>query len=630
MRRAVTFGMMVVAGLFVAAQMRADVAAAASEIVIYASEAAVAKGHWAAAASTGAAAGQSMRSADQGFASANAPQASPANYFEASFDADAATTYRVWLRLRAQANSKWNDAVWVQFNDSVNASGAALYRIGTTSGLMVNLERCSGCGMSEWGWYNSAYWLSQETGIRFAATGRHTIRIQTREDGVEIDQIVLSPVKYLSGAPGPSINDTTILAKTSTTSGSTTPPSGSLTPYKGTPFALPGTVTAADFDNGGANVAYSDSTSGNSGSVYRTTDVDVQASSIGGYNIGWTAAGEWAKYSVSVASAGNYNVSVRAAATSANTVQVTVGGVTGSFAVPNTGGWQKWTTVTVPMSLAAGAQVMTVKFTTGGVNLHSVTVAAQASAPPPPPIGGSGGALRMMTWNVHHGKNKSGQLSVPAQAQFIASQNPHVVALQEVQTWDQNQPAMFKAELEKLTGVTWYMQWAPVQPSQWTEGNVLLSRLPVTAQSYHQLHATGDWTVLLANRSVAHMTVSVGGVAVHVFSTHLDYANTTYRTAQLLDMMDWTEKFGARRLVGGDFNSVPGTYWINTMMADYYDTWQDVTGSASGGGTINGIRFDYLFRSKLGADNITPTKIVTIASTLSDHSAVIADYTVKP
>ena len=125
-------------------------------------------------------------------------------------------------------------------------------------------------------------------------------------------------------------------------------------------------------------------------------------------------------------------------------------------------------------------------------------------------------------------------------------------------------------------------------------------------------------------------TVTVGGVPVHVFSTHLDYANTSYRTAQLLDMMDWTEKFGARRIVAGDFNSTPGTYWINTMTGDYYDTWTEVTGSSSGGGTINGVRFDYQFRSKLGSDDVTPIKVYLGTTTLSDHKPVIADYTVRP
>jgi endonuclease/exonuclease/phosphatase family metal-dependent hydrolase len=125
--------------------------------------------------------------------------------------------------------------------------------------------------------------------------------------------------------------------------------------------------------------------------------------------------------------------------------------------------------------------------------------------------------------------------------------------------------------------------------------------------------------------------VTVGGVKVHVFSTHLDWYNTAHRTAQLHDMMAWTETFGARRIVGGDFNSWWGESWIVTMMSDYYDTWLDVTGSKQNGYTVNNaVRFDYLFRAKDGADKITPTRITAPVTALSDHNPMIADYTVKP
>ena len=235
-----------------------------------------------------------------------------------------------------------------------------------------------------------------------------------------------------------------------------------------------------------------------------------------------------------------------------------------------------------------------------------------------------------MTWNIHHGKTKSGVYDPMAQARFIASQNPDVVALQEVQTWDENQPARYEQMLEQLTGYQWTRQWAPVVDRPYTEGNVVLTRLPVVSLSSHQMHATGDWDAMYSNRSAARITVSVGGVSVHVFSTHLDYYNTAHRTAQLLDLMNWTEQYGARRIVAGDFNSAPGEYWITTMLGDYTDTWRDVTGSSSGGATINGVRFDYLFRSKHGGDAVTPTRVNVLTTTLSDHAAVIADYTVTP
>ncbi|OLB61446.1 MAG: hypothetical protein AUI11_09740 [Acidobacteria bacterium 13_2_20CM_2_66_4] len=62
-----------------------------------------------------------------------------------------------------------------------------------------------------WGWQNKAYWLPDTGDVWFAATGTHTMRIQVREDGVELDQIVLSPVTYASSPPGSTTNDSTIV-----------------------------------------------------------------------------------------------------------------------------------------------------------------------------------------------------------------------------------------------------------------------------------------------------------------------------------------------------------------------------------------------------------------------------------
>ena len=50
--------------------------------------------------------------------------------------------------------------------------------------------------------------------IYFANSGTHTLRIQVREDGLSIDQIVLSPNTYLNSSPGLLKNDTTILPRT--------------------------------------------------------------------------------------------------------------------------------------------------------------------------------------------------------------------------------------------------------------------------------------------------------------------------------------------------------------------------------------------------------------------------------
>jgi NAD(P)-dependent dehydrogenase (short-subunit alcohol dehydrogenase family) len=113
----------------------------------------------------------------------------------------------------ADWQGKWNDSVWVQFSGA-QTNGSPAYPIGSSSGLLVNLATDAGAAsLSNWGWQNGAYWLSQPTRVTFAAGGTQTLRVQTREDGVEIDQIVLSPVTFLTSAPGPASNDSTIVPK---------------------------------------------------------------------------------------------------------------------------------------------------------------------------------------------------------------------------------------------------------------------------------------------------------------------------------------------------------------------------------------------------------------------------------
>ena len=78
----------------------------------------------------------------------------------------------------------------------------------------MTLEDCINCGVSGWGWQDNglgAGVLGEQT--YFAATGTQKIRIQTREDGFSIDQIVLSPSTYLNVAPGRLKNDATILPR---------------------------------------------------------------------------------------------------------------------------------------------------------------------------------------------------------------------------------------------------------------------------------------------------------------------------------------------------------------------------------------------------------------------------------
>ena len=164
---------------------------------------------------SGAADGSSEHHPDLGAAKVVSPLAAPANYFEMTFNADAGKAYRLWVRAKAERNYYGNDSVYFQFSQSVTSTGAAIYRIGTTSAATYVLEDCSGCVLSAWGWNDNGYGTGVLGAlIYFEKSGPQKLRVQGREDGIYIDQIVLSAEKYLTTPPGAPRADTTILAKT--------------------------------------------------------------------------------------------------------------------------------------------------------------------------------------------------------------------------------------------------------------------------------------------------------------------------------------------------------------------------------------------------------------------------------
>lgn len=143
-------------------------------------------------------------------------------------------------------------------------------------------------------------------------------------------------------------------------------------PFGKTAWAIPGKIEAEDFDEGGAGIAFADSTPGNIVSptlkdVYRTgVDVDIEplrdraGNSDGGYSVSMNPAGEWTAYTVDVARAGRYNIEIRAASTGAGKVRLEFanGVKTPTITLPGTFTTNHFRRTTQPVTLAAGRQVM--------------------------------------------------------------------------------------------------------------------------------------------------------------------------------------------------------------------------------------------------------------------------------
>ena len=189
-----------------------SIAVGAREIVLHAADATRLAGTWSLVADAAAASGVRIWNADLAAAKLTTALASPVNDFELKFQAEAGVAYHLWMRGKADKNAWANDSVYVQFSGSVDAAGAAVARIGTTSAAALSIEDGSNAGLAAWGWADDSYG-GFASPLYFAASGPQTIRVQARKDGLSLDQIVLSADTYATRAPGTTKNDITLLAK---------------------------------------------------------------------------------------------------------------------------------------------------------------------------------------------------------------------------------------------------------------------------------------------------------------------------------------------------------------------------------------------------------------------------------
>jgi len=310
------------------------------------------------------------------------------------------------------------------------------------------------------------------------------------------------------------------------------------------------TLQVENFDEGGANVAYVDAEAANRGGQYRDTGVDIENSSDsgGGYSIGYAGAGEWLKYTVNVSSAGAYDIAVRVASEgSGGTFHVEVSdvNVTGPMTVPNTGGWQIWTTLTkTGVTLSAGPQVWRLVMDSNGPTTavgNFNWIGATAST--------SGTTLTLVSFNLHEG-NPGG---VDAQAQFIASFNPDIVFIQETPSGNF---AAYRDLLANYTGRTWYSS-----PNGDRQAG-LLSTFQLAQVEVRRI-SDSSWVDPPAGDSAVHAQITVGGVPVNIWPLHLDIGQgpcwcNGHQYDGMRTVVDWAAEssyIGTRRIIGGDLNS---------------------------------------------------------------------------
>jgi len=105
------------------------------------------------------------------------------------------------------------------------------------------------------------------------------------------------------------------------------------------------------------------------------TGIQAETCSEGTQNLGYIDAGDSMTYAISVPSAGTYTIRYRVASQAGGgSLRASFKGQTlGTLSLPQTSGWQTWTTVSQTVELPAGSGDFVISVVTGGWNLNWIT-----------------------------------------------------------------------------------------------------------------------------------------------------------------------------------------------------------------------------------------------------------------
>ena len=147
-------------------------------------------------------------------------------------------------------------------------------------------------------------------------------------------------------------------------------------------------IMAVDYDMGKSGIAYNDADTadywvagvkgvGNRGRIYRNDGVDIRKDSTQSakFYVSDIENGEWLQYTINVLQKGNYTFGLEVAANdSSGLISITSNTIIkDNIAVPNTGGLNKWQTITTKnIILSKGKQTIKVFFEKGGFNFKSI------------------------------------------------------------------------------------------------------------------------------------------------------------------------------------------------------------------------------------------------------------------
>lgn len=169
--------------------------------------------------------------------------------------------------------------------------------------------------------------------------------------------------------------------------------------------------------------------------------------------------------------------------------------------------------------------------------------------------------LRVLCYNIHHGRGTDGRVDLPRLARVIRAAEPDLVALQEVDRKTRRTGGVDQtAELARLTGLKGrFGKGRDYDGGEY--GQAILSRFPLGEAKVHKLSETQPRD----ERIAVEVPVKVGEREISFVSTHLHHLSREFRKQQAAKL---NELFGGEErpvILAGDLNATPDSPPLKTL-----------------------------------------------------------------
>lgn len=267
------------------------------------------------------------------------------------------------------------------------------------------------------------------------------------------------------------------------------------------------------------------------------------------------------------------------------------------------------------------------------LRLTLLLTAASAACASAPATGG-GTPIRVVSYNIRSGNGDLSRI-----AETIRGFGPDVVGLQEVDVNWADRSAF--ADQARLLGEMLNMEvrFAPIYTLPGADSSKPARQFGVALLTrYRVISWANDTLTRLATQNQNPMpapapglleaSVDVGGTAVRVFNTHLDYrADPEVRRRQVAEMLTCIGSSAKPTLVLGDLNAEPTAPELQPLLQRLGDVWWEIS---EPGFTYPADkpakRIDYVLASR----HFRTRSVSVPVTTASDHRPVVADLLMVP